>query len=141
MSPVAARDDCSTSVTNKRHGSMATLDRMSLSTAFDAQGQTCLHIAARAGSAGLVQFLLEQNMSLEATDDDGFTALHHAVRAGNRDTVAVLIRGGANLEVLDDLGRTALHLAVECMNLEVVVLLVRNGANLGARVGRFSRRL
>lgn len=75
-------------------------------------GETLLHITARHGSTGFVQFLLNQKVPIDAKNMASSTALHEAVRNGKIDTAILLIKAGADPNTRDASGNTALHLVM-----------------------------
>jgi len=75
-------------------------------------GDTLLHICARNGSTGFVQFLINQKVPIDAKNMANSTALHEAVRNGKVETAALLIASGADPNARDASGNTALHLVM-----------------------------
>ena len=59
---------------------------------------TPLHMAARSGSASVVQVLLNHGASLNKVDRDGNSALHFAAYRGDGDIATLLLRAGADPE-------------------------------------------
>ena len=62
---------------------------------------TPLHGAAWHGHIDVVQFLLEKNAEIEATDGLGRTPLHYAADWGHRDVVQLLLEKNAKIEATD----------------------------------------
>ncbi|MGP1454976.1 MAG: ankyrin repeat domain-containing protein [Treponema sp.] len=76
------------------------------------EGDTLLHITARAGQKGFVLFLIEEGVPLNAKNASHATALHGAVQNNQIDTVQVLLDAGASVNVHTNSGNTALHLCM-----------------------------
>lgn len=67
--------------------------------ALDKQKRTCLHSAAagsRAGSLGVINYLLQQGLDPSQTDVDGWTPLLWAAKAGNVANIRRLLDAGAD---------------------------------------------
>ncbi|GAA2709031.1 ankyrin repeat domain-containing protein [Actinoplanes palleronii] len=92
-------------------------------------GETPLHAAAGAGSAGAVRMLLGARADALACRTNGFTPLHEAATG---EIAELLIRAlsGASLDQLNAFGQTPLHRARDP---EVVTVLLRAGASFTAR--------
>jgi ankyrin repeat protein len=111
--------------------------------ALDAQGLTCLHIAATNSSPAILALLLQHTPHPEALrDGEGRTPLHYAAACVNPwgpdnagAQVAALLAGGLNPDVTDRRGRTPLHEAVIWREngwwhqREVALVLLTNKAN------------
>lgn len=110
-----------------------------LLNAQNADGWTALHIAAFAGQAAAVRFLLDAGADLHATSHNEManTALHGAIagwRSGRRTGMAALLLDhGADANSPDARGNTPLHLAAREGIPELIELLVSRGANVDAR--------
>ena len=61
--------------------------------------QTPLHIASRLGKPDIVQQLLHNGASPDATTTSGYTPLHLAAREGHKDVASVLLDQGASLGI------------------------------------------
>ncbi|RDW94780.1 hypothetical protein BP5796_00543 [Coleophoma crateriformis] len=85
-------------------------------TAQDKQGCSALHFAASAGSARMVQRILESNIDVNIADTHGWTALHWACRNGDHDTVEILRYSDADSTRRDINGWTPLDVAIFCGN-------------------------
>lgn len=75
--------------------------------ASDSGGSTPLHMAAEAGSAHLVQVLLEAGLSTKARNDEGLTPEMVAHRAKQMETLAMLHAHDARAAVLSKLPNAA----------------------------------
>jgi cytohesin len=93
-------------------------------------GQTALHLAAAAGSQGLVAKLVQAGADRNAVSKSRSTPLHMAVAAGHADLVPLLITPTA-LEWEDSKKCTPLHLAARLGRKEAAAALVAAGASLG----------
>lgn len=60
----------------------------------DADGNTPLHVAVRAGSLDAVHYLIEHGAIVDAVNDQGMRPLHLGVRAEKRDCCLVLLHCG-----------------------------------------------
>lgn len=81
-----------------------------------------LHIAASAGRADLLHFLIDSGADITATDVNGWSALHWAARgrsSAHSDAAAVLIRAGALPTTLTNNLQTALHIAANSAEAKV----------------------
>ncbi|WKY10856.1 hypothetical protein Q1695_002870 [Nippostrongylus brasiliensis] len=106
----------------------------------DAQNSTCLHLAARACAANMVEALLENEEmkeEVDAVDDDNRTPLMLAAMHDMVDTkiAEMLVNAGAKINFDGDnslatwRGRTALHFAAKYNNTNIVSFLLERSAN------------
>lgn len=150
-------------ITAARDGDLLVLGRLLAEdpVAVDARGwmgETPLHAAAAAGSAGAVRVLLDAGANARARRDNGDTPLHYAAsgeiatllfraikdvtpdqhnehgqtplhRAGDREVTVSLLRHGASSSARDHRGSTPLHHA----GLAKAQVLVNAGADIEAR--------
>ncbi|XP_060049462.1 photoreceptor ankyrin repeat protein [Erinaceus europaeus] len=89
----------------------------------DKEGDTALMLAAQAGHASLVSFLLNYyaGLDLERRDQRGLTALMKAAIRDRSECVAALLMAGADLTAVDPVrGKTALEWAVLTDSFNVV---------------------
>ncbi|UCE48728.1 MAG: ankyrin repeat domain-containing protein [Phycisphaerales bacterium] len=127
-----------------------------------AYGVTLLHVAADAGSKGMVELLIAKGADVNARDTDDGTPLWYAKDKGHTDIVQLLIKHGARSEtpvgalldaardgnikqvrslvergadtnVRDYRGRTPLHLAAARGYTDIAELLVKGGADINAK--------
>ncbi|KAI0093112.1 hypothetical protein BDY19DRAFT_922042 [Irpex rosettiformis] len=74
-------------------------------------GQTLLHLATFLGFTGVVEFLIEHDIDMDARDRNGFTALHFAALGKSAPCAQLLIEGGAALDIVNALGQTPAEIA------------------------------
>lgn len=97
---------------------------------------TPLLLAAKAGSARKLDWLLRQGADASLRDRNGQTALHLAAQHGRLEAVQVLLREGMPVDARNDFGQTPLMLACEWDHPGVVACLLeaRAGAHLADHV-------
>ncbi|MDR3303283.1 MAG: ankyrin repeat domain-containing protein [Treponema sp.] len=92
-------------------------------------GITPLHISARAGYIGFIEFLIEQGANVNTKNASGSTPLHEAVRSGNLEAITILLKARANINAQDARGNSVLHLAIRDIPVskhkEIVELLLQ----------------
>lgn len=66
----------------------------------------------------VIEFYIEQGVSLDAQNQYGDTPLHYAVREHNAEAVLALLKAGANLHIRNERGVTALQQLVGKIILE-----------------------
>lgn len=106
----------------------------------DANGDTPLHHAARAGRPEIVRLLLDAGATLDTPGEYGMTPLAQAA-AWSDDATAVaqmLLDAGANPSALDANGDTPLHWAAGFGASRIAALLLDSGAEVDAR-GQFAQ--
>jgi len=81
--------------------------------ACDANGTTCLHIACRSGTLGIVEEMLQHTSLLEAVDTAGWTPLHVAVLMGRRDIVVRLLQKGAKPHIMNKKAQRPVELCAD----------------------------
>ncbi len=104
----------------------------SLSTPFDKQKATALHVAAKAGHTEIAQLLIEKGANIEATTLKKMTPLHYAVGNKNYEVAQLFIKHKANINAKSSEGGCPLHLATNLGLLKVVQLLITNNAIIDA---------
>ncbi|GHT84964.1 hypothetical protein FACS1894137_08670 [Spirochaetia bacterium] len=93
-----------------------------------------LHFAAREGYTGLVDYLLDKNVDINAKNAAGTTPLHEAARAGNIPIMERLISRGADVNARDAKGNSPLHIGIPAASHEAaLILLLRYGADPNLR--------
>ncbi len=99
-----------------------------------AQGfRTALMMAAGAGQAGAVHWLVERGARVHLTGSDSRTPLLLAAEAGHAEVVTYLLSKGAAIDHRDHSLQTALHLAAANNRAHVVLTLIQRSAPLDAR--------
>jgi ankyrin repeat protein len=97
-------------------------------------GNTPLHLAAMFGHKQVIEFLLQNNIDVNACDDANWMPIHCAIthRKPNRsDIVELLIKHGANVTFVDPkTGWNLLHFAILWRDLPTIKILVTNGVSL-----------
>jgi ankyrin repeat protein len=97
----------------------------------DEYGETALHLAAKNGHTGLVQWMIEEKgAAVNQSDTNARTALHYAAEMGHKDILGLLLPKMTPdaINQADAYGKTALHLAAEKGHKDLVDLLVNQGA-------------
>ena len=103
------------------------------------QGETAVHLAARAADYQSLDVFSQHQADLLATDDLGRNLLHHACRAsggctGSRQTVRALIQhvvGPALISAADNRGQNCLHHQVSNWpDVDILRTLLDNGADV-----------
>lgn len=87
-------------------------------------------------SAGMLEFLLKQNININTRDIDGETALHSAADAGSLARMKILIHHGAAINIKDNDGKTPLHHVSEnhyIDQLKAAKLLIAAGARVNSQ--------
>lgn len=110
-----------------------------LKNAYDKHGNTLLHLATAKTSTQIVQYLLEQNVSVAAANQEGQTALHMATLTSDAATTGYILDtitsmpAKAKAAVLNakdkEHGRTALHYAAKAGYDSIVKQLLQAGAD------------
>ena len=99
-------------------------------------GEAPLHVAARCGSADIMQVLIVHGANLGLVDGRGRTCLHCASQAGEVSCLALALDSCADEYLLEvpshNDGFTPLHAAVRANKTECVKLLLRAGADVTA---------
>ncbi|MBA2710011.1 MAG: ankyrin repeat domain-containing protein [Tatlockia sp.] len=93
-----------------------------------AKGKTMLHSSVRHKNADLWEWILNNEINIDAQDDLGDTTLHFA--AANRNSVMIewLILNNADSNLLNNQGVTALQIAQECEFPEITSILIKLNA-------------
>ncbi|KAH1026999.1 palmitoyltransferase Hip14 [Dendroctonus ponderosae] len=99
----------------------------------DAEGCSCLHLAAQFGHTALVAYFVARGVSPDSADRTGMTPLMWAVwKICSLDPTRLLLTLGANPNLTDSThGNTALHWAIMARNATAITTLILQGhANL-----------
>ena len=97
------------------------------------EGDTALHLAARAGHEPAARLLLSVKVPVNAPNGSGATPLHVAAAEGREQIVRLLLNWKARVDAKDDRGRTPLHLACQEGREGTAQVLLDEGAERGAR--------
>lgn len=98
--------------------------------AFNATGQTPLHIAAGNGDIDMVAYLIRNGARINFDDDDGRIPLHNAVEAGSEPVVRALVAKGADIHAKDMAGRAPRDM---CEPLSLISWIFSHGDRLEAK--------
>ena len=90
------------------------------------------------GDIGMVKFLLDNKISIDAVDICSETALVFAVRYYHNDIIKLLISQGANIEVNDADEFTPVFSAIIKLRYDTVKILVEAGADINKVENNFS---
>lgn len=94
-----------------------------------------LHAAASGGNEDIINFLLDQGLSIDTPTPDGWTPLFIASRDGQAEAAKLLIYRGADLNKQTNRGATPLLMILtqpfpyEKQRLELLEYILRRGAN------------
>lgn len=97
------------------------------------EGETALHLAAKAGNTAIVNAMVANSsrgmkFDLEAVAKHGLTALHYAAAGGHQETVEELLGQGADPTARDSIGQTPFDWAV--LNRHTGIQQVLSGAGI-----------
>lgn len=91
---------------------------------------TPLHMAAKSGSAPMIDLLLKSGAEANAADGNGATPLMLASASGNPDAVKLLLDRGAQVNAKDTAhGQTALMFAASLNRADAIRVLMDHGAD------------
>ncbi|KAF9962554.1 hypothetical protein BGZ70_008025 [Mortierella alpina] len=97
--------------------------------------ETLLHVAARAGSVELVEYLISRGALLDSLDSEGRTPLHTAAEnSAPLDVLRLLLEKGAHYIDRGSVaaGKTALHYAAQTGNGALVALFLQHHVRVSA---------
>lgn len=98
------------------------------------EGNTPLHIAAKKGQKGIVDFLIYKEVQIDAKNIANSTPLHEAVRNGNTEAALMLLTAKANPNSCDANGNTPLHLVMPEASRSILFdQLLKYGADVNAQ--------
>ena len=100
----------------------------------DADGHTCLHIAAaKECSKEVLQAIIDHGVDVNASNNISQTALTYACINKDESAINVLLNARANSNIVNDNGNTCLHVAVikECSK-EVLQAIIDHGVDVNA---------
>ena len=87
----------------------------------DHDGLEAIHHAAKSGNQGVLEFLLEKEVHVDAEDAGGMTPLMYAVANSHTPCAAFLVKSRANVGAQDASGRTvACHAVASSLAMHVV---------------------
>jgi ankyrin repeat protein len=91
---------------------------------------TPLMVAARKGSAELVEVLLDHGATVEGRSSGGMGVMEWAVRGGSPEVIALLAQRGAKVDAMNDDGRTPLMAAAHLGKVPAAEALIAAGAGV-----------
>ncbi|KAI5801200.1 ankyrin repeat-containing domain protein [Geopyxis carbonaria] len=96
--------------------------------------EAAVHIAARCGSVGVLNFLLSRGASVDVVDKDGRKPMHSAAWAGQDECIRLLLLDMPScIERRSTITKaSALHYATMAGNISTVGLLIDEGAHVDA---------
>lgn len=98
----------------------------------DYEGRTALMIAATAGNAAVVEYLLSEKAALTSKDAFGKNAMQNAVKRGHLRVAEMLAKAGAKLGWTEDESAAELCEAARSGQLNDIKNLLRFGADVDA---------
>src|SRR5262245_43953660 len=107
--------------------------------AYDQDGMTALHRAARAGDSAKARTLLAAGANVNLANRYGITPLRLAATNGDAVMVAALLEAGADANVALPSSETPMVVAAHSGSVETVRLLIAHGADPNAREGVFGQ--
>ncbi|HEV2380249.1 MAG TPA: ankyrin repeat domain-containing protein [Terriglobia bacterium] len=96
-------------------------------------GESVLHLAAKANNADIAKLALAKGIDVNTRDNRGNTPLHEAAKFVDAIVLRVLLRKNANCSIKSDNGSTPLHFAALNGCTEAAELLLTKGADVNAR--------
>ena len=94
------------------------------------EGTPMLNVAIRAEQSEAVNWILSQNVDIDAVSNDrGYSAVMDAVWKNNYELTKILIERGANLNFISRDGQSVLVLAVGAGKFDICKLLAESGAD------------
>ena len=91
-------------------------------------GSTLLHYAILGDNMQTIGCLLDNGLSLSATNHFGESPLHWACRSASPEVLQLLLMRGADINLADNDGNTPLHWAASEDNIPAIQLLLAAGA-------------
>lgn len=93
---------------------------------------TLLMCAAAHGAVNCAEYLIENDVDVNAKNFAGYTALHWAAYTGRTETLQLLISNQADIEARTEDGKTPLHIAAFRGHLDFVESLLSLNADINA---------
>lgn len=103
--------------------------RPDLVNGYDSEWQRVLHIAASAGNAAMVSYLLLKGAEINARTISGYTPLYCAALEGHHHVVKLLLDQGADIQINGG-NHFPIHAAAMKGHLNVMMTLLEHDANL-----------
>ena len=75
----------------------------------DGLGSTALHHASLNNHTGIIDVILQKEVSVNECNNIGWTPLHFAIYGNSTDACRVLLQQGASTKIKDKRGQTPLH--------------------------------
>ncbi|KTG38537.1 hypothetical protein cypCar_00003000 [Cyprinus carpio] len=98
----------------------------------DMRGSTCLHLAARGGHTGVLQYLVSMP-SIDINCKEENVCLHWAAFSGCDEIAQLLLDKRSDLHAVNIHGDSPLHIAVRQNQLDCVMLFLSRGADVNLK--------
>jgi ankyrin repeat protein len=98
-----------------------------------------IHVAVSFTQGATIQFLQEQNTSLEIIGPGGWRPVHFAAYHNRQNCLEQLVSRGCQADVVDEAGSTPLHLAADQGHNEMVIMLLAMGLKIDAQDTTYGR--
>ncbi|CAM9868321.1 unnamed protein product, partial [Phaeothamnion confervicola] len=100
---------------------------------FESNGGNALHYAASAGSAAVLEYLLDLGCDVDTHKRDAKTPLHEACNHGQGTAVELLLARGANVNAKKTNDWSPLHYAAQHGTVGPILALLKAGADVDGR--------
>ena len=93
------------------------------------KGWPFISIASLLGETAIVGQLLDQGVSIDASDTTGNNALHRAASKGQLKTLKLLVSRGSNINSINHKKQSALYIAAAAGQFKIINYLLKKGAD------------